>query len=53
MGTDKAPLTVDHSCPYLAAIVAEFPFGRHNLSGKLIFENKQVNYWFGKTSYEF
>lgn len=45
MGTDKAPLTVDYACPFLAKIVAEFPFTRYELNGRLIFENKPVDYW--------
>ncbi|EAR88647.1 oxidoreductase, short chain dehydrogenase/reductase family protein (macronuclear) [Tetrahymena thermophila SB210] len=44
MGGKKAPLTKDYACPFLANIIAEFPFGKHPLSGLLQFENKQLEY---------
>lgn len=45
MTGDHGDLTKDYACTFLANIVAEFPFKRHLLSGKLQFENKDFDYF--------
>lgn len=45
MGGEKAPMTTDEAAPYLAIAIAAFPFGRHPLSGKLLFKNEDFGYW--------
>lgn len=46
MGGPSAPLTKDDACPFMAKTVGELPFGRHALSGEMIFKNELMGYWF-------